>query len=184
MRGVSDAISGSRPADRLSDITRNAKQTVVHLSLAVAMLMPLAQAAQAQFAVNCTQALRFDTVAACGAGGTLKVTAKSGKITDIGCIIPLGTAKRGVCTARSFATSGSLQIKVSAKTVTVGGPGTMPVKQFNIGTASGGPTKTYTSAALTATPFTFGLGANLIGAGGQTLGNYSGQVVMTVIFTP
>lgn len=156
---------------------------LVRLSLAVAALLP-ANEAYAQFAVNCTQKLQFDTIAACGAGGTLRVTAKSGKTTDLGCVIPLGTPQRAICSAKSFTTNGSLQIKVSAKTDKVSGPATMVVKSFNIGTSAGGPTKTYGSVTLTATPLTFGVGASLLATGGQTLGTYNGQVIMTVIFTP
>ncbi|PJB70811.1 MAG: hypothetical protein CO093_06635 [Alphaproteobacteria bacterium CG_4_9_14_3_um_filter_47_13] len=159
-------------------------KTMIRLSLATALLMPIAETAWAQLAVNCTQALRFATIAACGGGGTLRVTAKSGKTTDLGCIIPLGAAKRAVCTVKSFATSGSLQVKVTAKSMKIGGPASMSVKNFNIGTAAGGPTKTYASVSLTATPLTFGVGGSRLATGGQTTGNYSGQLVMTVMFTP
>lgn len=153
------------------------------LSLAVACLMPASEA-YAQFAVNCSQHLHFDTVAACAGGGTIKVSAKSGKVARAGCAYVLGTPQRAVCTAKSFSTSGSIQVKVTAKTTNVSGPGVMQVKNFNIGTAAGGPTKTYLSATLTATPLTFGIGGDLIINGGQSIGSYSGSVVITVMYTP
>lgn len=160
-----------------------AKRKMVRLSLAVALLMPLSEAAQAQ-AVNCTQALRFDTIAACGGGGSIKITPKSGKVSRSGCAFPFGTPLRAVCSAKSFATSSSIQVKVSATTAKINGPASMKVKSFKIGTAAGGPTKTWTAGMLSATPLVFGIGGNLNVNGGQSLGSYSGNLVITVTFTP
>lgn len=157
---------------------------MVRVSLAVALLLPMAEVAHAQLAANCTQALQYGTLAACIGGGTVRVTPASGKVFTSGCAVVMGSPKQAKCTVKSFATNGSLQIKVSAKTVNITGPGTMPVNQFNIGTVAGGSTKTYTSLALTATPLAFGVGGEVTLSGGQAFGNYSGNVIMTVIFTP
>ncbi len=155
---------------------------MVALSLAAATLLPAAEA-YAQLAVNCTQALRFATFAPCSAGGSIKVT-PGGAATDGGCVVLLGVPKQAVCSAKSFATTGSIQIKLAPKTTNVTGPGTMPLKSFNIGTAAGGPTKTWTDAALTATPLVFGVGGLLGVSPGQPNGIYSGNLIMTVTFTP
>ncbi len=163
-----------------------AREKMVQISLAVALLMPTAEVAQAQFAVNCSRPILYDTFAPCGGGGTITVTPNTGKISTNGCIVILGTPKEARCSAKSFATTGSISIQLSAKQLDIkgGGTRTMSVKNFNIGTSAGGPTKVYTSAALTADPLLFGVGADLLVGPAQTNGAYSGNLVMTVIFTP
>lgn len=160
-----------------------AKQPMVTLSLAVAMLMPMAEAAQAQFAANCTRSLIYDTFAECG-GGKITVTPNTGNVLTNGCVVVLGSPKQALCTAKNFATTGSINVQMTAKKINLTGPGVMQLKNFNIGTAAGGATKTYTSASLTATPLLFGIGGRLLVNGGQALGAYSGKVTVTVTFTP
>jgi hypothetical protein len=155
---------------------------MVALSLAAAALWPVA-GAHAQLAVNCTQVMNFDDLAACGGGGSVKVT-PGGAVSDGGCVLVLGTPKQAKCSVQNFATSGSIQVKMSAKTINLTGAGTMQLKSFNIATPAGGPTKTWTDVALTATPLEFGVGGLLSVNPGQSNGVYSGNVIMTVTFTP
>ncbi|MCB9990424.1 MAG: DUF4402 domain-containing protein [Rhodospirillales bacterium] len=156
---------------------------MVPLSLAVALLIPLSEA-YAQFDLNCAQALRFGSVAPCGGvGGSITIT-PAGAISSKGCVVMMNTPKQALCTVKSYATSGTIQVKLSAKKTVVNGPGTMDVKAFNIATAGGGPTYTFSSTALTATPMTFGVGGRLIINAGQAFGAYSGNLMMKVTFTP
>ena len=156
---------------------------IVRLSLAVALLLPISEA-YAQFDLNCTRPIQFGSFAPCGGGGSVTVTPATGNVTTAGCVVLLGTPKQALCSVKSFATSGSIQVKLSAKTTNIAGPGVMQVKSFNIATAGGGPTRTWTSAALTATPLSFGVGGKIAAGGGQLNGNYSGSLIMTVMFTP
>lgn len=158
-----------------------APRTVI-LSLAVAALLPVSEA-YAQLAVNCTRAIQYGSLAACGGGGSIKVT-PAGAVTTNGCVVVFGTPKQALCSVKSFATTGSIQVKLSAKTTNVTGPGAMQVDNFNIGTAAGGPTQTWTSVALTATPLKFGIGGALDVNPGQVNGIYTGNLIMTVTFTP
>jgi len=153
----------------------------VALSLAVASLLPVAEAYAQQ--ANCTQGLQFASLAPCGGGGSVKIT-PGGAVSDVGCVIIMGAPKQAVCTVKSFATTSSIQVKMAAKTTNVTGPGLMQLKSFNIGTAAGGPTKIWTDAALTATPFTFGIGGLLDINAGQVNGIYNGGLIVTVTFTP
>lgn len=157
---------------------------MVRLSLAVASLMPLAEVANAQLAVNCAQDLQFGPFSTCGGGGSIKITPVNGNATTGGCIILMGTPKQAKCSVKSFSTTGSLKIQVTTTQTDVKGAGTMKLDNFNIATAGGGATKTYTSAMLTATPLKFGVGGLLDVANGQAEGAYSGKVLIKVFFTP
>ena len=162
----------------------SSKKQMVRITLAAALLMPLAEAAYGQLAVNCTQKLVFDTIAVCGAGGTLQVQ-PDGDVVSTACVIPIGGPQEGICKiAKITSTTGSLQLKMTATTTNISGPAAMKVQNFNLNTDAGGTTITFSSAALTKTFMTIGVGADLVANGGQLIGSYSGQLLLQAIFTP
>jgi len=147
-------------------------------------LMPLSEMAHAQFAVNCTRSLIYDTLASCGLKGTVTITPATGNVSVKGCIPVLGTALAGRCTVKSFATSGSLKVQALTKKTNLTGAGTMEISDFNIATAGAGRTKTWTSGQLTATPLVFDVGGKLKVGAPQANGVYSGKIMMRATFTP
>lgn len=171
-------------AQKKSESFMSTEPRMIRLSLAIAMLMPLASPAMAQMTIKCPTGLRFGNFATHGGNGGRITVTPGGGVNTTGNIVTLTAPQNGVCKVASFATTGSLQIKVSMDTMNVtGGTGVMSVNNFNIGTAAAGETKTYLSASLTATPLAFGVGGRLNINNNQVFGGYSGSITMTAIFT-
>lgn len=158
-------------------------QVMVPLTLAAAMCMPWALPVQAMSA-QCSQNLQFGRLFDCGNGGKLAISPSGVLNTISGCFSFIDVPKQAICKVSSFVTTGTLKIEMSAKKmVMTGPPDTMRMSVFNIGTPLGGTQKTYTSASLTTTPFSFGIGGRLRVTGNQATGSYLGKMSITVTFT-
>lgn len=159
------------------------RQTLVRLSVAVALCLPAVEPAMAQVGLQCSQKLAVGRFVNCGNGGYLTIGPTGAQKTGSGCFTFIDAPQQALCKAMTFATTGTLKISMSGTKLSMTGAGKITMDFFNIGTAAGGRTKTYTSGSLTASPLTFGIGGRMKIDNGEAAGSYSGKMTVTVTFT-
>ncbi len=165
-------------------------RTKVKLSMAVACLAPFgiaflsARPALAQMTASCAQKLNFGKFAIAGGAASLTVT-PGGSVPPHPSVVTVIVPQAGQCKVSGFTgTTGSLKIQVSLASATMNnGVDVMTVKKFNIDTKNAGRTKIYFSVSLTKTSMPYDIGARLSMDGGDSVGSYSGSVVIIHTYT-
>lgn len=180
-----DCHSGKTTRRTMKTGTMNTlkKDIMVRLTLASAMIMPLAISARAQPTIACDeQPMKFGRLHNCGGGGQLTITPAGLMVTD-GCIKALGTPQEVVCRITTpTPQTQAIKINMTTSSFDLTGPGTMALDNFNIFSKSAGPTITFPSASFTSTQKLIGIGARLNLSPSQAAGSYSGSVNVSITF--
>jgi hypothetical protein len=163
---------------------RSKNYQLVTLSAAAVCLFPFPQKAEAQMVFNCLQNLEFGTFAIGGGGGRLRVRPTAGTVRDLTDVIAIAGGQQGICKVSNITgTTGTLELKVLSNKIDISGPGNIKVNNFDIGTQKGGRTKTFTNADLTNKTVTFNLGATLHAMPSESIGTYTGALIIRATYT-